>query len=67
MTARFLTTAAMLSALTAIAPALYAQPAAGSRLLAKGHTLYAEQRFAEAVVAYRAALAADGSLAEAHY
>jgi tetratricopeptide (TPR) repeat protein len=67
MTARFLTTAAMLSTLTATAPALRAQSTAADRLFAAGHTHYAEQRFAEAAVAYRAALDADGSLAEAHY
>ena len=67
MTGRCLSTTAILWALTGTATAVVAQPTAGGRLFATGNALYADQRFADAAEAYRAALDADPSLAEAHY
>jgi predicted Zn-dependent protease len=61
------TVPALLWALTGAAPALEAQPGPASRSFVDGNALYAQQRYREAVVAYRAALAADPSLGEAHF
>jgi tetratricopeptide (TPR) repeat protein len=53
--------------LAGVPPTLRAQVGAGARLFADGNALYAAQRYAEAVTAYRAALAAEPSLGEAHF
>jgi tetratricopeptide (TPR) repeat protein len=68
MTRRSLAALAALSCVLAgLRPTLQAQAGAGARLFVDGNALYAAQRYAEAVTAYRAALAAEPSLGEAHF
>ncbi len=67
MIGRCLTTTAVLWALAWMPPSVAAQSIAGARLFATGQALYADQRFAEAAGAFRAALDAGATPAEAHY